>query len=109
MYFFTFSQNNSGGNFIGPEYVIVRANNAEEANQKAQDHDVYFDGVSECRDCECCGDRWYPVSEYDATDSPKIYDEDIEIPDLDKEFSSVLERKSKFSGTIHPKSLLYIP
>lgn len=59
-----FSQNNSGGSFghdpdrgIGYS-VFVEAHSADEASARAQDIGIYFDGVREGLDCECCGDRW---------------------------------------------------
>lgn len=76
MAFFTFSQNNSGGFFDGPEYVIIEADSADEANMTAMDYDVYFDGVHHGNDCECCGDRWREVDDYDATDKPEIWGKD---------------------------------
>lgn len=78
MKFYTYSQNNSGGNFhyddkagIG-EYVIVEAENPDAASAKAQDIGIYFGGVSDGRDCGCCGDRW---SDYldDGDDVPSLY------------------------------------
>ena len=42
MSFYTFNQNNSGGFFVGPEYVIIEADSADDANMIALDHDVYF-------------------------------------------------------------------
>ena len=60
--FYTFDQNNSGGQFIGPNYIIIEADSAEEANTIAQESaGVYFNGCEDGIDCECCGDRWYPV------------------------------------------------
>jgi hypothetical protein len=79
MSFFTFSQNNSGGAFHTDlddgiaEYVIIEAANADEANDKAERIGLYFDGVDDERDCPCCGDRWYPVSDRDADPTPLIY------------------------------------
>ena len=66
---FQFRQNNSGGQFIGPKFVVVKADDADQANQIAQDQGpVYFDGVADGRDCDCCGDRWYPVHDFNADD-----------------------------------------
>ena len=76
MSFYTFHQNNSGGFFVGPEFVIIEADSADEANMTAMDHDVYFDGIHHGNDCECCGDRWYEVDEYHATEKPEIYGKD---------------------------------
>jgi hypothetical protein len=57
--FYTYSQNNSGGRFFGPEYVIVEANNADDANYFAAKYcGVYLNGVQTGDDCVCCGDRW---------------------------------------------------
>ena len=62
MPFFTFYQNNSGGVFDGPaHYVIVEASDAEEAATRAETVGVYFNGVEDGLDCECCGDRWFGV------------------------------------------------
>jgi calcineurin-like phosphoesterase len=80
--FYTFAQNNSGGSFIindkVAEYVIIEATNASHANQIAEDMGIYFNGCDNGIDCECCGDRWYATSEYDAQESPMLYAEPIE-------------------------------
>lgn len=76
MAFYTFHQNNSGGVFDGPQYVIIEADSADEANMTAMDHGVYFDGIHNHIDCPCCGDRWYEVDEYDATEKPEIFGKD---------------------------------
>lgn len=62
--FFEFSQNNSGGSFdiddergIGPR-VWIEAVDFDHANALAERLGLYFGGVSDGRDCECCGDRW---------------------------------------------------
>lgn len=73
MAFYTFRQNNSGGSFYGPRYVIVEAGSADEANRIAEDHDVYFNGCMTGMDCSCCGDRWYACDESDACPQPMIY------------------------------------
>lgn len=76
MAFYTFHQINSGGVWSGPQYVIIEADSADEANMIAMDHDVYFDGVHHSNDCPCCGDRWYEVDDDDATEKPEIYGKD---------------------------------
>lgn len=65
--FFEFSQNNSGGLFdiddergIGPK-VWIEAVDTEHANSRAVGLGIYFDGVEDGSDCECCGDRWHPA------------------------------------------------
>lgn len=49
--------------------VYIEAENAEEANEKALQIGIYFNGVEDGIDCPCCGDRWYPVSERDAVEN----------------------------------------
>lgn len=79
---YRFNQNNSGGDFFGPRYVLVQAPSASTANALAQDHGVYFDGCEDGRDCPCCGDRWDRVyDDHDATDSPCVYGKPVEPSD----------------------------
>lgn len=80
--YYTFSQNNSGGFFRGPQYAIVKANSADEANEKAESYGIYFDGVRKEIDCECCGDRWYKVYDDEGTEVPTIYS-DTDLSDYD--------------------------
>lgn len=79
--FYTFHQNNSGGQFIIDEevsiYVIIEADDSYEANTLAQTHGVYFDGCSYGQDCSCCGDRWYTVYNDEGDIEPSIYGEPI--------------------------------
>ena len=75
---YEFSQNNSGGEFIRNNdsalCVLVEANSAEEANKRAtRELGIYFNGCNAGMDCPCCGDRWYPVTEYDAKTEPSVY------------------------------------
>ena len=77
--FYTFNQNNSGGSFVYDEkrgiseWVIIEAKSSTEANDIAKDIGIYFDGISEGKDCPCCGDRWHPASEDDGKESPMCY------------------------------------
>lgn len=74
MKYYYFNQNNSGGHFhlddsmVGAHTVVIQANSAEEANEKAEWLGIYFRGVEDGRDCSCCGDRWYKTDEQDSTD-----------------------------------------
>lgn len=82
MKWYHFSQNNSGGEFVGPRHVFVQAPNASVANAMAQDHGVYFDGCETGLDCPCCGDRWNTAySDSDSTDSPCVYGEPVDPSD----------------------------
>lgn len=81
--FYTFYQNNSGGSFdinfndgIG-KYVIVEAINSDNANDIAEKIGIYFDGCITGNDCDCCGDRWYRVSDNDANLNPMIYNDGV--------------------------------
>ena len=78
MSFFTFYQNNSGGYFDVDKnlskFVIIEANDFTEANKKAEEVGIYFDGCDKGDDCSCCGDRWESVDEcYSFYDVPSIY------------------------------------
>jgi hypothetical protein len=73
MSYFKFRQNNSFGHFNGTPLVFIQANNAKAANAIAQDNGIYFNGVADGIDCDCCGDRWYPVNDDDAQDQPSSY------------------------------------
>ena len=74
MAYFLYKQNNTGGFFDIDtdegisEYVIIEAKNTSEANTKAEEIGIYFNGVEKEKDCECCGDRWH--------DSPEELTED---------------------------------
>lgn len=75
--FYTFSQNNSGGYFdINEnvrEYVIIEAEDHNQANKKAEEISIYFNGCETGQDCDCCGDRWSEAWESDGRDEPMIY------------------------------------
>ena len=82
--FFDFRQNNSGGKFhtdakrgIGIS-VIIEAEDWRDANDRAEDIGLYFNGCEDDRDCSCCGDRWYSQSDYDKGDDvPSVYGQDV--------------------------------
>lgn len=79
--FYTYIQNNSGGYFKITKkikhYVIIEADSAKEANEKAEHIGIYFEGVKKDRDCPCCGDRWHKVLEKGGTKKPKIYGDNV--------------------------------
>ena len=76
MLFFTFRQNNSGGYLdIRPEEgigstVCIEATDAEAANAKAREIGITFGMLGSC---ECCGERWMEVDEYDGMPFPHKY------------------------------------
>lgn len=80
---FRFNQNNSGGSFVHDAAAGIGANVWIEAHThdgaiaRAQDIGLYFDGVRDGMDCECCGDRWYMPSSHDASDSPEWYGDTV--------------------------------
>lgn len=81
--FFHFSQNNPGGSFHINEtvahHVIIEAYSAKDANARAEDIGIYFNGCDTGTDCTCCGDRWSEQwSDGDGDKTPLIYGESPE-------------------------------
>jgi len=79
--FYTYVQNNSYGYFKYKEneysiYTIIEANSVKEAEKKAKEIGIYFNGADKGIDCPCCGDRWHEI--YKGTDCPEIYGENAE-------------------------------
>lgn len=72
--FFTFEQNQSNGFLIDnssvTEQVVIEADNYWEANERAREIGLYFDGVADGIDCDCCGDRWFRAWKTDETSDP---------------------------------------
>ena len=64
---YVFDQNNSGGSFDVDDKlchrVVIEADSKREAEEKAFDFGVYYDGCFTGEDCPCCGDRWYGAEE----------------------------------------------
>lgn len=83
MAFYTFRQNNSFGEFVSiPEkgidqLVFVEANNADDANDKALQIGLYFNGCENGKDCPCCGDRWSMCDEWERQEQPRYYSLDV--------------------------------
>ena len=82
-YYYTFVQNNSGGNFLSEKdkfshFTIIEAESAEEATKKAKSLGIYFNGAADGTDCSCCGSRWYEIFEQDRAEKPEIYGRSIE-------------------------------
>ena len=89
MKFYEFHQNNTGGEWdkILGYTVIIEAETPEKANEKAEEIGIYFDGVDNDIDCECCGDRWCRVEdEYDEVAPEKLKDEIEEIKHYQKKW-----------------------
>ena len=74
--FYHYSQNNSGGGFDFDKYrgitnhVVIEADSANEADSRAEDIGLYFDGSG---DCPCCGPRWYNAWEEGGDEDPIVY------------------------------------
>lgn len=83
--FYEYHQNNSGGRFTSgyglASIVIIEADSSEEADFIAESIGIYFDGCMDGRDCDCCGDRWYPQangwSGVEGDEVPTIYGQDV--------------------------------
>jgi len=92
--FYEFTQNNSGGSFVTNKKLchrlVIEAVKESDAEEKAFDMGVYYNGVEDGRDCGCCGDRWSSPSEMlfpyrygtfsksEATKKAKKYGADVE-------------------------------
>lgn len=85
MAFYHLTQSNSGGCFDFDEaagithHVVIEADSAEEATERAESIGCYWNGVARGKDCSCCGDRWREPSGYDALEFPHIYGEPLGI------------------------------
>lgn len=81
--FFTYRQNNSGGSWSFSkdkvtQYVIIEADTTREANILAKAVGIYFNGVEDYLDCDCCGDRWSKAWD-DGDKVPSIYGTPVEV------------------------------
>lgn len=78
MTYYTYRQNNSGGSFSDPAInVVIKADSPAEADAIAITKGIYFDPTFEI-DCDCCGNRWYPATGYDGSDSiPEVSEWDL--------------------------------
>ena len=96
---YTFCQSPSFGRYQDPaDYVVVEAASSDDANRKAQEYGVYFDGVAIGRDCWCCEeDRWSRVAESEGTDQPTI------------EGGSIVEYKPRLMDLGRRKRALIVP
>lgn len=97
--FYTFRQNNSGGSFVQNNkvgiYVIIEADSNKQANNRAEEIGIYFNGCDDGIDCNCCGDRWSRQYEEKGDIEPKIYDKTI------KEYKKNIEWASRDEEIIH--------
>ena len=92
--FYTFGRNNSGGSFVRDNdvshWVIVEADSPNEANEIAESIGIYFNGVEDDRDCECCGDRWSALwDDEQGKNEPMVYD--TPVADYNDSFTPVGE------------------
>lgn len=84
--FYLYDQNNSGGGFdVNDDVtynVIIEADSADEADRKAEDVGIYFDGTDDGGpDCPCCGDRWSRAWSNEGDERPEIYGKPVEEHD----------------------------
>jgi hypothetical protein len=76
--FWMYRQNHSGGRATRTaslsDYVIIEAENGEQADAKLLALGAYYDGVEAGIDCPCCGDRWQRAarSPWPPSDEPTI-------------------------------------
>ena len=105
MSYFKFKQNNSFGHYNGTPLVFIQADNAKAANAIAQDNGIYFNGVADGIDCDCCGDRWHPVHDDDALDVPTGYVADSNF-DYKKKIYNDGDDYIDYSGNIHTVKII---
>lgn len=84
MTIFRFSQNNSGGYFSGPEFVLVVSDTEDAAYEIARKRDVNVDAPW----CRCCGRRW----------SSYAYEVDPDDDDLTPEVLEALNTEGYYAG-----------
>lgn len=73
--FWHYSQNNSGGYFLGPTDVIVEATSSDDADERASASGLVDFGAEYC---ECCGSRWSFAFMDDGDPEPMIHSTPIE-------------------------------
>jgi hypothetical protein len=83
MKWFQYTQNNSGGSFdVGEKvshYVLIQAPTASQADSIAEAIvGIYFNGVEDGTDCECCGDRWNGTWS-DGDNEPLVYGKPLSV------------------------------
>lgn len=102
---FHYRQNNSGGRFVINDnvdvHVLIQAPNAKMANYFAERIGIYFHGVENEWDCECCGDRWSKCDNTDGAVDPEIYGDKVNVSILDK--SSTCEDPGDKGGGLSVK------
>src|SRR5690606_3861210 len=98
--------NNSGGSFdYDPEqgithYVYVEANNYREANARARDIGLYFDGSG---DCNCCGYRWDDAGDWTDPETPPEPEAPFEIDELAVVRRNKWMDEDQYEVFVHPK------
>lgn len=101
--FYHFRQSNPGGSFVYDAErglstsVYIEADSYEEANERAKALGIYFYGVEQGLDCECCGDRWYPVRSHDEIETPPKKD----APFDEEIFSMKWEGEDRYESFVH--------
>lgn len=110
MSWYLYHQNNSGGSH---EYdadrgisvnVYIEADSADEANERASEIGLYFDGVESGWDCSCCGDRWYAVSCEEGDDfEPPTEDEALLIDENARFTPMKWADVGDYDVFVHPK------
>jgi hypothetical protein len=77
--FYLYRQNNSGGHHYKDdavcEFVIVEANGNDDADRRAENIGIYFDGVDLNRDDDDWGDRWHRADSYDVSPEPMLFEQ----------------------------------
>lgn len=110
---YRFRQTNSGGFFHYTEdldkNVYIQATSTYEANGRAEELGIYFDGCRSGQDCNCCGDRWDEAEEYRAIESSEEFVERLKWDAEYMEANSIICIIHTIDGKRHivtPKGVL---
>lgn len=103
---YEFTQNNSGGHFTVDDKVchrvFIQSTDLDSACTFAESLGIYFNGVDDGHDCECCGDRWYKP--YGTVNFPLEYTKKLTFNDIE-EYAQYLA--NEYGWTIPDARLYY--
>ena len=105
MPWYKYRQNNSGGGFDYNENdgisvnVIVEARHELDADERACEIGLYFDGEG---DCFCCGNRWYEAGSHDLVDSSDVPNADDPLVIDESRRLPTTKRADGYETFVHP-------
>ena len=106
--FYEYRQNNSGGIFDYDSNagisvtVYVEAYSPEQANCRAEEIGLYFDGYG---DCDCCGARWIAKSYWGSTVEAVPAKDEVLVRDDNADHYSFIHKwrkEGEYDTFVHP-------